>query len=167
MLSCDHSERKTCGKKELIIHCKGCKKDFEVEDCISNLILAMLNTYGVDRLILADYKEKQFGEKQLEIFFLIKNIIEKIENYSSRKVDRDGCDECSLKPSNIYPELRKDIILDIGCIFKRIRHIKEEMGRCEGCEDCKDDLKVEIEEIGKDYLELESKILSDAFGIIG
>lgn len=166
IMPCEYTKKTTLEKKQAVINCKNCKNGFEIENCLPKIVLAISNFYNLDSLILSDYKEREFSEKQVEILELLNQIIKDLENYSSRTVSKEGCDGCQLNPSLLYPELKKKIISDPASIYDEIADLLEDTKEGKACEECRNDLNKELKKIANKSLELRSKTLSEGFGII-
>ncbi len=167
IVSCDHVQSKTNEKRTLTISCKECDNDFHFKHCVTGLILALKDVYKIDSVVISDYVEKKFDEKQVEILTQLRDIVNEIESFSSRIPDGDECQDCKLSPSSLYPDLKKEFISDPGVLYDRIPQLKNKMEKSKKCLDCKKDLKQELSIIGEKALKLKSDVFAEGFGIKG
>ncbi len=166
-VACSHRIDKSIEKRKLIIDCKECEKDYDFDECLPGLILALEGTYKIDSIVVSGHVEKEFKDKHVDILLKIRDIADKIENFSSRKVADEGCEDCEFWPPSYYSQLKGRFISDPGCIYGEITSLKKKSRSIEDCTGCEEDLKEELRMIGKDALELKSDVFTEGFGIIG
>ncbi|MFW6064445.1 MAG: hypothetical protein ACOC8Y_02600 [Candidatus Natronoplasma sp.] len=167
IVSCDHTQNKNGEKRTLTIKCKECDDDFNFKDCVTGLILALNDVYKIESIVISDHMEKKFDKKQVEILTQIRDIVDDIESFSSRVPNGDECSGCEIKPSSLYPKLKKEFISNPGIIYEEIPQLKDKIMERDNCVDCKEDLKEELIIIAEKALELKSDVFAEAFGIKG
>ncbi len=166
-ISCTHRINKSDEKRKIIVDCKECENDFQFEDCLPGLILALAGTYKIDSIVISDHIEKEFKGEQVDILLKMRDITDKIDNFSSRKGHEEGCENCEFWPPNFYSQLKENFISNPGCIYEEITRMKSRSKSIEDCPNCRGDLEEELRMIGKEALELKSDVLAEGFGIIG
>jgi len=167
IVSCDHAQNKNSEKRTLMIECKECDDDFNFKECVTGLILALNDVYKIESIVISDYMEKKLGKKQVNILTKIRDIVDDIESFSSRVPNGDECSGCEIKPSSLYPELKKEFISNPGIIYEEIPRLKDNIIERNNCKNCEKDLKEELNIIGEKALELKSDVFTEAFGIKG
>jgi len=167
IVSCDHVQSKNNKKRTIKIRCKDCENVFNFKNCVTGLILALNDVYKVESVVISDYLEKKLGKKQVDILTQIRDIVNEIESFSSRVPTGDECSECKIRPSSLYPKLKREFISDPSIIYEKIPRLKSDLKKVSMCEDCKKDLEQELSIIGNKALELKSDVFAEGFGIKG
>ncbi|MFP4143290.1 MAG: hypothetical protein ACLFSM_08685 [Thermoplasmata archaeon] len=164
---CRHEVDKAGGKERLKIQCERCDQTFDPVECLPGVLLAMDGMYGVGFIVISDYTEERLGDNQIDILKQMKDIMEDIENFSTRVTPGEDCQDCGLFPSSLYTGLRKRFISNPGVLYEELPKLKEKIETPEGCSACKDDLRHELDILAEKALDLRADILTDGFGIIG
>jgi len=167
MVSCDHAQNNNSEKRTLKIKCKGCDDDFKFKDCVTGLILALNDVYKIESIVISDYMEKKLDKKQVDILTQMRDIVDDIESFSSRVPNGDECSGCEIKPSSLYPRLKKKFISDPSVIYEEIPGMIDDLKKSNRCIECEKDLKEELNIIGGKALELKSDVFAEGFGIKG
>lgn len=153
--------------RKLVVNCKRCEREHSLSECLPALLLSLGDEYDIDSIIVSDFMEKQYIGPGVEILLEIRDMAGEIESFSSRTQKKDECLSCELRPSELYPELKRKFIENPGTIYGELRHLAEKANKKEGCPECKKSLKEEIEFLGKRATSLKSDVLAEGFDIIG
>ncbi len=167
LVSCDHKTVESSGTRKLVVNCKRCEKEHSLSDCLPSLILSLEDEYNIDSIIVSDFLEEQYIGSGVKILSQIRDIAGEMETFSSRGEDEKKCMECELKPSILYPRLKRKFIQDPGIIYEMIGNISVKVERKENCHRCRRSLGEELEILGNRAISLRSEVLKEGFDIIG
>ncbi len=166
-VSCGYVVKKEGGKRELVIKCRECENNFSMDDCTPGIILALQKEYKISSIILSDYIEKQYTGRALEIMNIIGGLCEELDRYTMRDGNRSDCKDCDASPKKIFPKLKNTLLLEPGNTYGEIILISKALMAKEGCISCRKATKEELSMLGIELLKLKSKVLLDAYGIVG
>jgi len=130
------------GKGQLIMDCKSCEKDSNLQHkhCRRCVLDAMKEHYTVDTVVLSDYKERMYHGKAIEMMDMMILIMREMERLSSRNPikeyfmkdesqvkGRPSCERCSLNPQMMFPRLINELKGDIGAFHSKYLHYLERL----------------------------------------
>ncbi len=164
--ACKYETTQEGDSRVLVIDCRGCENDFDLDDCLQGVILSFEGEYDVEKIILSDYIERQYSQESLLLLKRVKDIAEELNRLSSRETDGKGCEGCPLNPTEMYPGLKEIMLSSLEEIFSsHLRLIKEIMSK-EGCTRCRRSAKEELTVIGEKLLDLRSDVLLKSYGVL-
>ena len=164
--SCDYDLDKYSDSHKMIIKCKECKNDFDVDICLPGMILALQNEYNIDNLVLSDYIERQYTDEALQILIEFKDIVEELKVFSSRKTLDNNCKNCVLKPKDMYQNLTRSLLDNSDDIFKKLISYSKKLIEKDGCIECRTSAKEELSILADKLIDIRSKILLEAYNIL-
>lgn len=167
LVSCSHEVDTAGGKERLKVLCERCDQDFDPIDCLPGVLLAMEGMYEIGFIVISDYTEERLSDYQINILRQMKNIMEDMENFSTRVTPGEDCADCEFFPSSLYSDLRKHFISDPGILYEELPRLREKLEESEECSVCKEDLGHELDILAEKALDLRADILTEGFGIIG
>ncbi|MFO7991815.1 MAG: hypothetical protein R6U61_05930 [Thermoplasmata archaeon] len=166
-IACNYVVKKENRSRELVINCKDCSDDFELEECIGGIILAMEGEYNIDMLILSDYLEKQYSKEVIDVLKDVRDISEELESLASRRMNKKKCSDCGINPGKMYSEMRSVLVNSPGDIYATFSEYSKMLMRKEGCNRCRKASKEELTLIGERLLGLRNRIMREAFDVVG
>lgn len=166
-VKCSKTIREEGGERKLVINCRECEDDFSYKKCLPKLILTMEGEVNIDSIILSDYIERQYSEENMEVLMKIKDMVSELNRLSNRRKTAKKCRGCEINPSKIYPRLKRVFIKDPGSVYAEFTDVSRAVMKADGCTSCRRSTKEELTVLGEDLIKLRSKVLSDAFGIVG
>ncbi len=167
IVTCDHEIRQEKGKRKLVINCKECDDDFSLKHCLSGILLTLEKEYQVDTIILSDYVERQYSKEEVTLLKNIADLINRLERWASRSEDKKQCGDCPLHPPEMYSALRDSLLVDPGSAYSSLLKYSKELMKKDGCPKCRRSTKEEFTVLSKQLLEVRSKVLEEAYGVVG
>ncbi len=167
IVSCGYEIREGGDKRELVVKCRECEKDFSISECTPGIILAMQKEYKISSIILSDYVERQYVGRSLEMLKTFSDLCEELDRYTTRDEKKQECKGCNIAPKRIFPILKKTLLRDPGAIYEETVGLSKAVMTKDGCTSCRKATKEELSMLGIDLLKLKSKVLLDAYGIVG
>jgi len=167
IVTCDHKIRQEEGKRKLIINCKECQDDFSLDNCLPGILLALEKEYQIDSIIISDHIERQYGGEDIELLKNIAQLINRLERWTSRSGAKKQCSKCPIHPPEMYSDIRDSLLIDPGSAYSSLLEYSRELMKKSGCAECRRSTKEEFTVLSKELLGLKSKVLSEAYGVVG
>ncbi|MFW6145070.1 MAG: hypothetical protein ACOC55_05805 [Candidatus Natronoplasma sp.] len=167
IISCDHKTTESAGIRKLVVNCKRCGREHSIKNCLPGLILSLEDEYDIDSIIASDFMEEQYIGPGVDILTQIRDIAGEIESFSSRKQEEKKCMDCELRPSTLYPSLKRNFIEEPGIIYLELGRLADKAKQKRGCSECIKSLTEELEVLGERAKELKKDVLAEGFDIIG
>ncbi len=167
IVSCGYQIRQEGEKRELIIKCRECEEDFSMESCIPGIVLALEKEYNISSVILSDYIERQYTGIPLDILEFLAKTGQELDRMATRNVKKTGCKDCAIHPGRMYPGLKKTLMVDTGEVYGQVVDLSKTVMGMKGCDGCRKAAKEELAMIGEELLRLKSRVLLEAYGIVG
>ncbi len=163
---CNYSISDVGGNRKLFIDCEECADDFSIDKCLPGIILALEENYNIDSIVLSDFIEIQYSDENLNFLKDLKYISEELDRLSSRRPDRDGCEDCEIEPRTMYPSLKEGLLTEHEDFYQRLFDYTLKVMKIEGCKGCRKSAKEELTVLGEKVLEFRSKVLLKAYGVL-
>ncbi|MGM0509670.1 MAG: hypothetical protein ACQESD_00885 [Thermoplasmatota archaeon] len=167
IVTCDHKIRQEEGERKLVINCKECDGGFSLDNCLPGILLALKKEYQIDSIIISDYIERQYGGEDIELLKNMAELINRLERWTSRSGSKKQCSKCPIHPPEMYSDIRDSLLRDPGSAYTSLLRYSKELMKKSGCPDCRRSTKEEFMVLSKELLGLKSKILSEAYGVVG
>ncbi len=165
-VSCDHNIRQERGERKLIINCRECDTEFSIGGCLPGILLALEKEFNVSAVVLSDYIEKQYTGTALEVLESLKQLGQELDRLSSRDTDGSDCKKCTIYPGAMYPRLKKTMLVEPEKLYQEFMEYSKHLMTKKGCTSCRKAAKEEFTVVGKELLQLRSKVLLEAYGIL-
>ncbi len=149
-----------------MINCKECETDFSMDDCFSGIVLSLEKEYNISSIVLSDYIERQYTGAALEMLDSIKKLGGELDRLSSRKTDSKDCKKCKIVPTRMYPRLKRIMLMEPEKLYDEYVEYSRSLMTIKGCTKCRKATKEELTVLGKKLLQLRSKVLLEAYGIL-
>lgn len=189
--SCRYDIEHGASETALVLRCRGCKKESSLSDpdCMHKVISLLGENSGIDRVVLSNFTEKQYGQASVSVLSSILSISNELGYLSLREPPEEAggargakqCAKCAFHPKVMHGALKSALASGINAMRMEAERISGELGASgtqngaanrphaqsgQACAKCAQSAREDISHIYSMLSRFESEVAYKAFSVI-